>query len=87
MADEEGNEPDFEDEVPDHMPEAVIDRNETAHLIDEILDTLSDEQRLVVGMFYYQNISVAEIAEELGVSENTVKSRLNYGRRKIRAGV
>lgn len=87
MADEEGNEPDFEDESLEQSPEAVIDRRETAHLIDQILRTLSDEQRIAIGMYYYQNMSVSEIAEELGISENTVKSRLNYGRQKIKAGV
>ncbi len=87
MADEEGNEPDFEDERAENMPEAVVDRNETARLVDEILNGLSDEQRIAVGMYYYQNMSVAEIAEELAVSENTVKSRLNYGRKKIKTSV
>ena len=87
LADEDGNEPDFEDERTENMPEEVIDRNETARLIDEILNGLSDEQRIAVGMFYYQNMSVAEIAKELAVSENTVKSRLNYGRKKIKISV
>ena len=38
-------------------------------------------------MFYYEEMSVREIAETLGCSENTVKSRLNYGRRKVEAKV
>ena len=89
LSDDEEDEPDidFEDDVLDHSPEAVIDRNETARLIEEILGTLSDEQRIAVGMFYYQDMSVLEIAEKLGISENTVKSRLNYGRKKIKTGV
>ena len=87
LADEEGNLPEFKDENPDHAPEAVLDRSETTRLIEEILGTLSEEQRIAVGMYYYEEMSVAEIAETLGVSENTVKSRLNYGRKKIKAGV
>lgn len=87
LADEEGNEPDFEDDRTENLPEEVIDREETARLIEEILSTLSDEQRIAIGMFYYQQMSVAEIAEALDISENTVKSRLNYGRKKIKAGV
>ena len=87
LADDEGNEPDFEDERVENLPEAVVDRDETARLIEEILSTLSDEQRMAVGMYYYQDMSVSEIAENLGVSENTVKSRLNYGRKKIKASV
>ena len=66
------------------MPEATIDQKETSRLVKEILDVLPDEQRIVIGMFYYDQMSVSEIAEELECSENTVKSRLNYGRKKFR---
>lgn len=38
-------------------------------------------------MFYYEEMSVKDIAQTLGVSENTVKSRLSYGRRKIKEQV
>ena len=38
---------------------------------------------MVVGMFYYEQMSVNEIAEALNCSANTVKSRLNYARKKI----
>ena len=87
LSDDDGGEPDFEDDRQAHLPETVIDRNETARLIDEILSTLSDEQRIAVGMYYYEEMSVTEIARLLSVSEGTVKSRLNYGRKKIKAGV
>lgn len=73
----------FEDDRTENLPEVVIDQKETTRLVKEILDSLSEEQRLVVGMFYYEQMSVKEIAETLGISENTVKSRLSYGRKKI----
>ena len=38
-------------------------------------------------MFYYEEQSVKEIAAALNCSENTVKSRLNYGRKKIEVAV
>ena len=78
---------DFEDDRTDNLPEAVMDQKETTRLVNEILDSLSDEQRLVVGMFYYQQLSVKQIAEVLDCSENTVKSRLNYARKKIKVQV
>ena len=87
MAGEDGEEIDFRDEQPDHYPEVVVDRKETARLMKEILDALSEDQRLVIGMFYYEEMSVREIAESLGCSENTVKSRLNYGRKKVEVKV
>ena len=87
MAPEDGGEIDFRDERPDHYPELVLDRKETSRLVREILGTLSEDQRLVIGMFYYEQMSVKEIAEALGCSENTVKSRLNYGRKKVEVKV
>ncbi len=77
----------FEDDRQENLPEVVIDRQETTRLIGEILGTLSAEQRVVTELFYYENLSVKEIALELGVSENTVKSRLKYARNKIEIGV
>ena len=78
---------DFKDERTTSMPEEVMDQKETSRLIGEILDGLSEEQRTAVGMFYFDNMSVKEIAEVLDVSENTVKSRLNYARKKIEVEV
>ena len=87
MANEDGEEIDFRDDCLDHSPEEVLDRKETTRLMNEILATLSEDQRLVIGMFYYEEMSVREIAETLGCSENTVKSRLNYGRKKVEVKV
>ncbi len=87
MVTEDDEELDFEDDRFQNLPDAVIDRKETTRLINEILGTLSEEQRLAIGMFYYEQMSVAEIAEALGCSQNTVKSRLNYGRKKVETKV
>lgn len=78
---------DFKDERTASMPEAVMDQKETSRLIGEILNTLPDDQRAAVGLFYYDGMSVKEISEVLAVSENTVKSRLNYARKKIEVEV
>ena len=83
MSTEEEEAVEFEDDRTANLPEVVMDQKETARLIREILDSLSEDQRLVVGMFYYEQMSIKEISEVLGVSENTVKSRLAYGRKKI----
>ena len=83
MAGEEGEEIDFRDECLEHCPEEMLDRKETTRLMQEILAGLGEDQRMVIGMFYYEEMSIRQIAETLGCSENTVKSRLNYGRKKI----
>ncbi len=73
----------IEDEHPDHLPEQVIDQEETTRLVREILDDLPEDQRAAIGMYYWEEMSVKEIAQAMGATENAVKSRLLYGRRKI----
>lgn len=77
----------IEDERIDRQPELFYDKVETSRLVQEMIDTLSDEQRMCIMMFYAEEMSVKEIAETLGISENTVKSRLNYGRKNIKEKV
>ena len=77
----------IEDERKENHPEIVIDENEVSRIVKIILDQLPEDQRLVIGMYYYEEISVKDIATALEVSENTVKSRLVYGRKKIKESV
>ncbi len=48
------------------------------------LRQLPEEFRTVVILFYFENLSIREVAETLGVAEGTVKSRLNRARRMLR---
>ena len=40
--------------------------------------------RTVIHLFYYEELSVSEIAKYLGIGENTVKSQLHRGREILR---
>ncbi len=73
----------FPDERSENLPDQVIDQEETKRLIREIIEELPEDQRAAIGMFYYEEMSVKEIAAAMGVSESAVKSRLMYGRGKI----
>lgn len=81
----------FEESIEDVRselnPEMAMDQQEAKRLVMEILDHLPEDQRVVIGMFYYEEMSVKDIAQTLEVSENTVKSRLSYGRKKIKEQV
>ena len=77
----------LEDDDIYHLPEAVVDRQETARLVDDILDSLSESQRMAIGMFYYQDMSVKQVAREMGVRPGTVKALLSQGRQRIRSKV
>lgn len=75
---------DVEDEDPENQPELSYTREETKELVHELLDGLSEEQRMCILMFHIENASIAEIAQAMDCSENTVKSRLNYGRKNLK---
>src|SRR4051812_13190947 len=48
---------------------------------------LSGEQRAVLVMHHYMGFSTAEIADVLGVSSGTIRSRLHYARQQMRAAL
>lgn len=76
---------DIEDEKSEFQPERSYTQKETQELVHELIDSLSDEQRLCILMYHLDDQSIKDIAETFGISENTVKSRLLYGRKAIRA--
>jgi RNA polymerase sigma-70 factor (ECF subfamily) len=65
-------------------PEAYAERQELGRAIQRGLDTLPPEQRAVVVLADIQGMQYDEVAEAMGISLGTVKSRLNRGRRKLR---
>ena len=75
----------LEDENMSTQPEMACTVQETQDMVWELIDSLSDEQRICVLMFHLEGYSIKDIATVLNCSENTVKSRLNYGRKNIKA--
>ena len=75
----------LEDENMSTQPEMACTMQETQDMVRELIDSLSDEQRICVLMFHLEGYSIKDIATVLNCSENTVKSRLNYGRKNIKA--
>lgn len=80
----EGMEYQIEDDRLDYRPETAYTRQETRELVHELIESLSEEQRLCILMFHIEGASIREIAEVMNCPENTVKSRLNYGRKNLR---
>ena len=74
----------IEDDSIESQPELSYTRQETQELVREMIDSLSEEQRMCILLFHIEGASIREIAATLGCSENTVKSRLNYGRQNLK---
>jgi RNA polymerase sigma-70 factor, ECF subfamily len=70
-----------EDEAPD---EAAV-RTQTEEQVRAALATLSDEQRQVVRLSFFEDLAHSEIAETLSLPLGTVKSRLRLALIKLRA--
>jgi len=52
-----------------------------------MLESLDLKHREVLVLFYFEEMSISEIAAATGCFEGTVKSRLNAARKKIRSGL
>ena len=74
----------LENENKEFMPEESVDYSATKKIMQGILNQLSEEQRLCVLMYYYEELSISEIVDALNCSTGTVKSRLNYARKYIK---
>ena len=73
------------EELDEHsIPDKALDNAETARMIDEIVSGLPEAQRMSTLLYYYNEMSVKEIAQIMNVPENTVKSRLNLARKAIK---
>lgn len=64
-------------------PETVSMKADKADAIRRCLDALSADHREVIDLVYYQDKSVREVAEIVGVPENTVKTRMFHARRQL----
>lgn len=51
--------------------------------LENVLTQLDENLRLVVVLYYYDDLSVADISKILNIPEGTVKSRLSRARDKI----
>ncbi len=74
-----------EEKNPEHIPHEYVDRKEASRLIMEIINKLPENKRLVILMYYYQDMNTSEIAETLELPLTTVKYYLFEARKQIKA--
>jgi RNA polymerase sigma-70 factor (ECF subfamily) len=66
----------------DHILEG-IERKERAKIMDSCLLKLPEEERAIVWMFYYDELSLKEIMEVTSLSEANLKVKLHRARKKL----
>lgn len=77
----------LEEDRAEFIPGEDLEKEELAKAVLAMVQDLPDLQRSAILLRYYSEKSVAEIAKIQGVSEGTVKSRLNYGRKALEKSV
>ncbi len=64
-------------------PEVATTKKDTGEALRKCLGGLSPEHREIVDLVYYHEKALEEVAETVGIPENTVKTRLFYARKKL----
>ena len=79
---EEGREPAADDRT--YSPEDTVVRGAVGDIVDRAVMNLPERYRVVVVMRHLQDMSIDEIAQELGLPSGTVKTHLFRAREMLR---
>jgi len=67
------------------QPDAAVERDDWGRYLRQCLGSLPAEQAMLIELVYYRDKSIKEVALLMGIPENTVKSRMFLGRKKLAA--
>ncbi len=65
--------------------EAVMITDESRQILEHLISLLSEKHATILQLFYFDNLTIPEIATLLGIKEGTVKSRLFTARNNLKA--
>ena len=71
--------------MPEHTIENGVEQTDGRKPLHEALAKLPAAHRAAIGLFYLEEMSVAEVAVALETPVGTVKTRLMNARKKLRA--
>lgn len=71
---EQGSEPVMDSRGNSHFiqPEEKIQENELKEVLKDTLETLTEKERKVIELYYYEELTLKEISKVLGVSESRI---------------
>lgn len=76
----------LEDETQKSPEELMVD-DDVRDILLHIINKLPQDQRIAVHLYYYQDMTVKEISQIFGCSEQTTRNRLGYARKNIKKEV
>jgi RNA polymerase sigma factor for flagellar operon FliA len=75
VSDSSGDQVSLLDTIPDRAapdPQVLVDESELRDRIADAIAALPEREKLVVALYYYENLTLREIGEVLGVTESRV---------------
>ncbi len=75
VADSSGDQVSLLDTLADRAaddPQALVDKSELRDRVAEAIAALPDREKLVIALYYYENLTLREIGEVIGVTESRV---------------
>jgi RNA polymerase sigma factor for flagellar operon FliA len=75
VSDSSGDQGSLLDTIQDHDapdPEAMIDATELKDRVADAIARLPEREKLVIALYYYENLTLREIGEVLGVTESRI---------------
>jgi RNA polymerase sigma-70 factor (ECF subfamily) len=67
-----------------HSPHHLAEVDEESRQVQQAIAALPLSQRVVIALYYINDLPLQEIAEILEIPEGTIKSRLHYGRQTLK---
>lgn len=68
----------------DNVPHILYERKDEWNQVQRAVSALPLQQRVVVVLYYLNDLSIQEISDILNIPTGTVKSRLHYGRNLLK---
>ena len=68
-------------------PEEAFEQKELQDVLAKAIDMLKEKDRLVLSLYYYEELTLKEIGEILGVSESRVSQLNNRAISNLRAAM
>lgn len=73
--------------LPDHQfqdPQEAMETHDRHALLHEAIQRLKPEDAALITLFYFEELSVQEVAQALGLTETNVKTKLHRIRERLR---